>query len=215
LPSLRASGGLLVAFEGPEGAGKSTQLELAATRLCSDGCDVYTTAEPGGTSLGREIRRLVMHELAAPPVAEAELCLYLADRAQHVAEVIRPALQAGKIVLVDRFSASTLAYQGYGRGLDLELVTRFEAWARGGLQPDLNLLLDCPVRDGLARARGNDRFHTELEAFHERVRQGFLALAAASPTKWVVIDSTGTKEEVHFQVMDGIRRTISAPASGQ
>lgn len=198
-------GGCFVAFEGTEGAGKSTQLRLAAEAFRQEGRQLLITAEPGGTALGTDIRRLVMDQHDAIPTPMAELFLYLADRAQHVAEVIRPALNAGAMVLTDRFSASTIAYQGYARGLDLELVTRADAWARDGLAPHLTLLLDCPVHVGLHRARGADRFHAETAAFHERVRQGFLALAAAAPAQWRIIDATQPAADVHQQIVAAIR----------
>lgn len=203
--------GVLIAFEGPEGAGKSTQQRLAAEALGRAGRAVQTTAEPGGTSLGLEARRLLLEPREPAPAPLAELFLYLADRAQHVAEVIRPALDSGAIVLTDRFSGSTIAYQGYGRGLDLGMVERADAWARGGVAPDLTLLLDCPVRLGLERAHGADRFHAETSAFHERVRNGYLALAAAGDRPWRVIDSTRSREEVHREIMQAIEATLAPP----
>jgi len=167
------------------------------------------TAEPGSTALGRHLRELLLHDRAATPVPLAELFLYLADRAQHVAEVIEPALGDGSIVLTDRFFASTIAYQGYGRGLDLVALTRADAWARADLQPHLTVLLDVPVRVGLQRARGHDRFHAEVEAFHDRVRQGFHAQAAADPDAWQVIDATLPESAVHAQVLAAIRADIA------
>jgi dTMP kinase len=194
--------GFLIAFEGTEGAGKSTQLALAAQALKLSGQRLKVTLEPGGTPLGREIRQLLLHQTESIPTPFAELFLYLADRAQHLAEVIRPHLEKGEVVLTDRFSGSTIAYQGYGRGLDLQTVLQLDAAARQGLTPHLTILLDCPVRFGLQRARGSDRFHVELEAFHERVRQGFLALAGEN--RWTVIDATAAKELVHAEVMRAI-----------
>src|SRR5215468_783031 len=202
--------GRLIAFEGTEGAGKSTQLARAAETLRRDGYRVEITAEPGGTALGARLRELLLHTNEAP-VPVAELFLYLADRAQHVAQVIQPALAAGTVVLTDRFSASTIAYQAYGRGLDLALVTQADAWARGGLRPHLTVLLDCPVRVGLARARGNDRFHAELDAFHERVREGFHEQAAAAPDVWRVIDATQPMPTVQQQVLAALRACLAAP----
>jgi dTMP kinase len=203
-----SSPGRLIAFEGTEGAGKSTQILLAAQALRADGHRVEVTIEPGGTALGNQLRELLLHAREAPlPVAE--LFLYLADRAQHVGQVIAPALAAGALVLTDRFSASTIAYQGYGRGLDLGAVTGADAWARGGLRPHLTLLLDCPVRVGLQRARGHDRFHAELEAFHERVQRGFHAQAAADPGAWRVIDATQPEAVVHAQVLAALRSCVA------
>jgi len=200
--------GCLIAFEGPEGAGKSTQIARAATALRAAGRRVESTFEPGGTVLGARLRELLLTTREEPPVPVAELFLYLADRAQHVAHAIAPAVAAGAIVLTDRFSASTIAYQGYGRGLDLDAVTRADAWARGRLAPRLTVLLDCPVRLGLQRARGDDRFHAEDEAFHERVRAGFHAQVAAAPAAWCVIDATATPEAVHAAVLAAIHAAL-------
>jgi len=200
-----ASPGYLIAFEGTEGAGKSTQMRAAAEALRADGHRVELTAEPGGTALGKQLRELLLHGRETAPQPLAELFLYLADRAQHVAHVIAPALATGAVVLTDRFSASTIAYQGYGRGLDLDAVTRADAWARGGVSPHLTILLDCPVRLGLQRARGHDRFHAELEAFHERVRQGFHAQASAAPDTWRVIDASQPEVAVRAAVLAAVR----------
>ena len=200
--------GCLIAFEGPEGAGKSTQIGLASAALQQEGYAIVTTSEPGGTRLGSDIRRALLHQREAIPTPLTELFLYLADRAQHVSEVIQPALAAGRIVLTDRFSASTIAYQSYGRGLDLTMVTQADAWARQGVGPRLTILLDCPVRLGLQRARGDDRFHREAAAFHERVRQGFRALAAADSARWVVIDTTQPAAAVHDEAMRALRRHL-------
>jgi dTMP kinase len=204
--------GCLIAFEGPEGGGKSTQIARAADALRGGGRRVEVTFEPGATALGVGLRETLLHARAeAAPAPLAELFLYLADRAQHVSQSIAPALAAGTVVLIDRFSASTIAYQGYGRGLDLEQVTRAEAWSRGAVAARLTLLLDVPVRVGLARARGeNDRFHAEHEAFHERVRQGFLTLAATDPDGWRVLDATQPAEAVHAQVMQAIAAVLEA-----
>lgn len=203
------SGGL-ISFEGPEGAGKSTQIRGVAAALSQDGHRVVTTAEPGGTALGQRVRQLVLHDEQSQPTPIAELFLMLADRAQHVRELIAPAIAEGSIVLTDRFSGSTLAYQGYGRGLDMAMVTAADAWARQGIEPLATILLDCPVDMGLQRAHGPDRFHAEDLSFHERVRQGFLALAAASPQRWHVIDSTQTPSIVEATVIDVVRRCLTS-----
>lgn len=201
----RMSAGVLIAFEGTEGSGKSTQLELAARALRQEGHRVSTTVEPGGTSLGTQLRELLLAPRHPPPTPLAELFLYLADRAQHVTEMIQPALAQGDVVLTDRYSASTIAYQGYGRGLDLEAVELADQWARAQLSPALTLLLDCPVRIGLGRARGEDRFHAEEEAFHERVRDGFLALADSGGPAWQTIDATAGQSDVLAEVLSAIR----------
>jgi dTMP kinase len=200
--------GYLIAFEGPEGAGKSTQLALAARALERDGYSVEVTSEPGGTALGRSLRQLLLHDEERAPTALAELFLMLADRAQHVSQVILPALARGALVLSDRFSGSTLAYQGYGRGLDLATVAAADAWARQGVAPRLTVLLDCPAGVGLRRAQRADRFHEEDMGFHERVRGGFLALAAAEPECWSVVDSTRPQEVVHAEIMGAILRAV-------
>src|SRR5262245_2790531 len=151
------------------------------------------TREPGGTRAGAAIRELLLGAAGAPLTPLAELFLYCADRTEHLDEVVRPALAAGRVVLCDRFSDSTIAYQGYGRGLPLDTVRALDASARRDLRPALTILLDCPVAEGLARARGRsaagDRFERETAAFHERVRAGFLELAAAEPWRFLVLDA--------------------------
>jgi dTMP kinase len=194
---------LFVTFEGIEGSGKTSQLRRLAAHLRRAGHAVVETREPGGTASGAALRTLLLGPEALPLTPLAELFLYCADRTQHVSEVIRPALEAGRIVLSDRFSDSTIAYQGYGRGLDLETLRTLDARARDGLAPALTVLLDCPVEVGLARTRGRegapahpDRFERETAAFHERVRRGFRALAAAEPSRFCVLDSTQPLEHV-------------------
>lgn len=196
--------GRLIAFEGVEGAGKSTQLQLAAASLRRGGFTVVETREPGGTQLGAELRRLVMEPRETPPLPLTELFLYLADRAQHVGEVIRPALAAGAVVLTDRFSASTIAYQGHARRLDLETVLQLDAVARQGISPALTVLLDCPVEIGLPRARGDDRFHREEQEFHTRVRAAFLGFARAEPDRYCVVDATAGPDVVAGRVLDAV-----------
>jgi dTMP kinase len=201
-----------VTFEGIEGSGKSTHLRALAARLRAAGHTVVETREPGGTAAGVAIRRLLLGPEAVPLTPLAELFLYLADRTQHVDEVIRPALAAGRIVLCDRFSDSTLAYQGYARGLDLDVLRALDARARGALAPAVTVLLDCPVAEGLARARsrasGADRFERETVAFHERVRAGFHALAAADARRFVVVDATASIADVEAQVVEEVVRRL-------
>ena len=204
-----ADRGCLIAFEGIEGAGKSTQIRLTAAALRARSVAVVETREPGGTALGAEVRRLLMHMPESPPTPLAELLLYLADRAQHVSQVIAPALLRSHVVLTDRFSASTIAYQGYARRLDLETVTRLDAIARQGVAPALTVLLDCPVVVGLARARGDDRFHREEQEFHERVRRGFLSLAREDCDRYCVINATAPHEEVQEQVLGAVMRCLN------
>lgn len=198
--------GLFVAFEGGEGVGKSTQVAAAAAWLRGLGHEVVETREPGGTPLGDELRRLLL-DPDSHITPRAEALLYAADRAQHVESVIRPALDAGRVVLTDRYVDSTLAYQGAGRGLaDTRLVT---GWATGGLVPDLTVLLDLDPSVGLRRAGARatpDRLETASFAFHEAVRAGFRALAAEVPERYAVIDAAADPGEVAAAV----RAAISA-----
>jgi dTMP kinase len=196
---------LFVTFEGVEGSGKSSHLRSLAAHLRQRGHDVVETREPGGTAAGEAIRRLLLGPEAVPLAPLTELFLYCADRTQHLTEVVRPALAAGRVVLCDRFSDSTLAYQGYARGLDLTALRALDTHARNGIVPALTFLLDCPVAEGLARARRRagvtDRFEREAVEFHEHVRAGFHALAAAEPTRFRVLDSTGPFDEVQGRIV--------------
>ncbi len=207
---------LFVTFEGIEGSGKSTQLRLLVERLRAAGRDVVGTREPGGTSLGRALRALLLDTASSALTPTAELLLYCADRAQHVAEVIAPALAAGRMVVCDRFSDSTLAYQGYGRELDVTTIRELDAHARGGVAPGLTFLLDCPVDEGLRRARARshdgDRFENAAREFHARVRAGFQALAAAEPARIHVLDATAPTEQVHALVWAETARRLGTAA---
>jgi dTMP kinase len=182
-----------IALEGGEAVGKSTQAALLAEHL-----GAVLTREPGGTAIGEALRRLLLDPLLPRPTATAETLLMLAARAQHVAEVIEPALAKGHDVVCDRYSGSTLAYQGYGRGLDLGELGWLDRWATGGRQPDLVILLDLPVEVALKR-RGMgppDRFESEGPEFWERVRRGFLRLAENDRQRWRTVDASGSVEEV-------------------
>lgn len=201
---------MFITFEGPEGGGKSTQIRWLAERLRGQGVGVVTTREPGGTAIGDQIRD-VLHDTANTAMSPtAELLLYSASRAQHVAEVIRPALAAGQVVLCDRFADSSIAYQGYGRGLDRVTLAELTAIATGGLKPDLTLLLDLDVQQGLARLAGRgeamNRLDLEAVGFHERVRAGYHALAAAEPERWVILDAIQPVEVVAA----GVWRAVAA-----
>ncbi len=202
--------GVFVAFEGGEGVGKTTQIALAAEYLRAAGREVVETREPGGTPLGRELRSLVLDPdaLIAP---RAEALLYAADRAQHVDTVIRPALEAGRDVLTDRYVDSTLAYQGVGRGLSVEDARVITDWATGGLLPDLTVLLDLDPRFGLARAEARsapDRLESAAFEFHQAVRDGFTALAVAAPDRYVVIDATEPVEAIAAVVREALAALI-------
>ena len=202
--------GYLITIEGIDGAGKSTQVERLAAVLRADGHRVVTTREPGATALGRELRRLVLgRELALAP--DAELLLFLADRAEHVATVIAPALRDGAIVLCDRFSDSTLAYQGYGRQADVARVRRWNDESSAGVVPDLTLLLDCPIELGAQRRhRETDRYQVLDDGFHERVRRAFLTLAAADPERIRRIDAGRDLATVSAAVADVVRGWLAA-----
>jgi dTMP kinase len=191
-------GARFITLEGPEGAGKSTQARQLAQSLVKQGRDVLLTREPGGTELGDRVRDLVLPDSGLPISRRAETLLYCVARAQLVEQVLRPALAAGRVVIVDRYADSTLAYQAYGRGLEPPGVRAVLDFATGGLKPDLTILLDLPVEVGLSRKRAQsaggsvedwNRFEAEDRAFHERVRQGYLELARQDPARWRVLDA--------------------------
>lgn len=184
--------GLFVTLEGPEGAGKSTNREYLAERLRACGVDVVLTREPGGTPLAERIRELLLTPADEPMAVDTELLLVFAARAQHLAQVIRPALERGAVVLCDRFTDATYAYQGGGRGLSIERIAQLEAFVQGELRPDLTLIFDLPVEVGLARAaaRGRlDRFEQEGLSFFESVRRAYLDRAKAAPSRYRIIDA--------------------------
>ncbi|HEX2062950.1 MAG TPA: dTMP kinase [Acidimicrobiales bacterium] len=187
--------GRLIAFEGGEASGKSTQAALLAEAL-----GAVLTREPGGTAVGEQIRALLLDRLGPPLDPRAEVLLMAAARAQHVVEVLRPALDAGREVVCDRYAHSSLAYQGYGRGLPLDEVRRLSAWATGDLWPDVVVLLEVPDEVARARMGTPDRFEAEDLHFHDRVRHGFRELAASDPERWRVVDGSGTPEEVAARV---------------
>lgn len=199
---------LFITFEGIEGSGKTTQVRRLADYLRACGRDVVITREPGGCPIADAIRRILLDPDNNALVSRAELLLYAAARAQHVDEIIRPALETGKVVLCDRFTDATLAYQGYGRGLDTALIRTLNELAAGPLIPGLTLLLDMPEEDGLQRARARNagtadsegRFEQENLSFHRRVREGYLALAAEEK-RFRIVDARGTEEEVAERVL--------------
>lgn len=189
---------LFITFEGGEGCGKSLQSRMLYKRLSRLAIPVQLTHEPGGTPLGKRVRYLVKHAQNTRISPLTELMLFNASRAQLVQDVIQPSLKRGETVICDRFADSTTAYQSYGRGLNLEIVKAVNNAATGGLKPDITFLLDVPVEVGLARkCAGNpDRFEREDIAFHLRVREGFLKLAAAEPERWLVIDASQSKAKI-------------------
>ncbi len=198
---------MFITLEGPEGSGKSTQARLLAEFLRQSGEDVLLTREPGGTVIGDQIRTILHSHDNAAMTPAAELLLYNAARAQIVAEVIRPALAAGRSVLSDRYADSTIAYQGFGRELDLQLVRRITELATGGLKPDLTFLIDIPVDAGLARRRDGigrggewNRMDSLSREFYERVRSGYMELVRAEPDRWVVVDGTPDVETVQNEL---------------
>ena len=181
---------LFITFEGGEGCGKSTQARALWKKLCQQNIPAILTHEPGGTALSNEIRKLLKRRQTSPISPQVELLLFAASRAQLVAEVIRPALNSGKVVICDRFSPSTLAYQGYGRKLNLDAVEMINSLATQNLEPDIVILLDLPPEDALARKRNlRDPFELEDLSFHYRVREGYLKMAAGEPDRWLVIDA--------------------------
>ena len=215
---------MFISFEGIEGSGKSTAQRLLAEHLQGLGYDPLLTREPGGCALGRSLRPILLDARTRGLSSRAELYLFLADRAQHVAEVIRPALEAGQTVLCDRYADSTLAYQGYGRGLDPEHLRRINDMATGGLMPDLTLLRDLPVHCGLERAGlrnreegtvlSEGRFDAESLEFHERVRQGYRSLAAEEPERFAIIDAAQPPEDVVLQCISAVEASLRQRGRG-
>ena len=199
---------MFITLEGGEGVGKTTQQALLALQLRQAGYPCLCTREPGGTALGRALREILLHGDPLTPLAE--LFLYAADRAEHVQKCILPALAAGQVVVCDRFTDSTLAYQGYGRGLDLQQVRQLNHLATGGLQPHLTLWLDLPPEVGLARSGLADRLEQERLEFHRRVHQGFQALAAAEPQRIVRIDAGGSPLEVAARIWSVVKPRLLA-----
>lgn len=205
------SKGLFISFEGIEGTGKSTQARLLRDWLETEGTEAVLTREPGGTEIGESIRQVLLDKDHAKMNPVTELLLYAADRKQHMAEEIVPSLERGLVVITDRFSDSTRAYQGHARGLDAKLIDDLDRAATGGTKPDLTLLLDMDVRAGLSRnrkANKSDRLELEEVAFHEKVREGFIEIQRAEPERVKLIDATGTVDEVHARVVEAVKEFL-------
>jgi len=197
--------GLFITFEGGEGCGKSTHSRLLLKKLEQQNIPAILTHEPGGTPLGNELRNLLKRRRGSPISPEAELFLLAASRAQLVAETIRPALEEGKVILCDRFTHSTMVYQGYGRGLDFTAIKMVNNMATRHLNPDLIVLLDIQPEQGLARKRSlKDRFELEDLSFHRRVREGYLKLAEAEPDRWLMIDASSPKGRIAEIIWDRV-----------
>ncbi|MBI5520784.1 MAG: dTMP kinase [Desulfovibrio sp.] len=211
---------MFITFEGIEGTGKSTQIALLKSHLEARGRSVLVTCEPGGSRIGRELRRVLLSLENRDLCARAELFLYLADRAQHVAQVVRPALEAGKVVLCDRFADSTVAYQAYGRGLDADMLHSLNELAVDGLWPELTILLDLDTRTGVTRAVARNtaegktvaegRFEAESLAFHERVRLGYRAWALRFPQRIRTVDAGGTPEAIAAAIRGIVDQKLEA-----
>jgi len=202
---------MFITFEGIEGSGKSTQIELLIPVLESKGYECVPTREPGSTKIGKKIRAILLDAKHTAILPVTELLLYEADRAQHVGEVIEPSLAANKVVISDRFSDATIVYQGYARGFDIRLIEQIHDMVLGDLKPDLTIILDLPVESGLKRAweriqnqdvsPREDRFEKEALGFHEKVRNGYLALAKVEPERFRVIDGSRDTQVVHEDIM--------------
>lgn len=208
--------GRFVTLEGIEGSGKSSQIRRISKELVRLDVPFILTFEPGATNLGREIRQVLLDSKGARRRPEAELLLYLADRLQHLEEIVKPGLEAGKLVISDRYHDATLAYQGYARGLGIDWIENF-AGKLGILEPDLTLLLDLDVETGLARARERNkesatadlgRFEAEDLTFHRSVRKGYLLLAGQNPNRYEVIDARGDSDEVFSRIIEALSRYL-------
>lgn len=203
--------GLFITFEGPEGAGKSTNLKVFSQLLSEHGCTPLITREPGGTPVAERIREVLLNQHEEPMHADAELLLMFAARAQHLHRLIRPALAEGRTVISDRFTDATYAYQGGGRGMDAQRIATLETWVQGSLRPDLVVLFDVPVEVGMARARTRgelDRFEQEHQQFFEAVRRTYLKRAAADPARYRVIDASGDLDQVRLALQPVIEEVL-------
>ncbi|MGO9612289.1 MAG: dTMP kinase [Dissulfurispiraceae bacterium] len=204
--------GIFISFEGIDGVGKSTQARLLSERLSCIGYRVMLTREPGGTAIGDRIRDMLLHlEYQGVMSSITELLLYNAARAQHLREKIIPALNDGMVVITDRFTDSTIAYQGYGRGIDISIIQSLDKFATNGLRPHLTVLLDVDVETGLSRNRGInkiDRLEIEDVAFHRKVREGFLHIAQDEPERFLVVEASANIEQINEEVWQRVRRQM-------
>lgn len=210
---------MFITFEGIEGSGKSTQVQRLVAALQYRGKDCIATREPGATGIGKKIRAILLDSANSDMLSTTELLLYAADRAQHIHEIIAPALQSGKIVISDRFFDATTVYQGYARGLDLDQIWQLHRMVLGALRPDLTLVLDLPVGQGLERAwqrigtrtadTREDRFEKEAMSFHEKVRGGYLTLAKQEPDRFRIIDASKDPDHIHKKLVQVVLNRIS------
>ena len=203
---------MFITIEGPDGGGKTTQMNMLVPALEEQGLDIVRTREPGGTDIGDQIRSVIMDMKNKSMDPRAEILLFCASRAQLVSELIRPSLASGKIVLCDRYADSTMAYQGYGHGLDRTVLKNLLEFATGGLKPDLTILLDISAEAGLRRRITNhdewNRMDDYALQFHERVRKGYLEMATAEPVRFAVINADRSKEEIHDEIVAVIMRKL-------
>jgi dTMP kinase len=206
---------MFITFEGGEGSGKSVQSRRLYRRLVREGFSALLVREPGGTPLGEAIARWLKWHKGAEISAETELLLFNASRSHLVNKVIRPALSQGKVIVCDRFTDSTLAYQGFGRGLEMARVLEVNSLGTGGLKPDLTFLMDIDPDDGLQRKRADkaDRFETEQRSFHQKIRRGYLALAHAEPGRWYIVDASRPRHELAALVWDKVSRALACRES--
>lgn len=204
-----ADQGLFITFEGTDGAGKTTQIQRLAADLRQTSYDVCLTREPGGTPISEQIRDMLLNPDHSEMAATTELLLYAASRAQHVSEVIKPALEAGKVVISSRFADAMVVYQGYGRGLDLERIHRLNRIATDGVTPDVTFVLDLPVEIGLQRVQnsrgGLDRLEREKIEFHRRLREGYQTIAQQEPQRLKIIDAQVSPKQVYAQIQSIIQ----------
>lgn len=206
--------GLFVVLEGGDGVGKSTQCDLLAAWLGEQGHEVVRTHEPGGSPIGADVRRLLLSTTAHPPSARTEALLYAAERAEHVAAVVRPALARGAVVVSDRYLDSSVAYQGVARGLGAQRIRDLSLWATDGLCPDLTVVLDLEPEPALGRSpEPADRLESEPMAFHAQVREAFLQLARADPERYLVLDAAADRDEVHFRVRAAVAALLAERVS--